>query len=62
LGETNVNESFEIIRDFTPYCNIPLLIPNSKNQELTFNNGMAILDKKIAELENRLKNIESKNV
>lgn len=62
LGETNVNETFEIIRDFTPYCKIPLLVPNSKNQELTFNNSMAILDKKIAELENKIKILENKNV
>ena len=59
LGETNNNETFEIIRDFTPYCKIPLLSPNSKNQELTFNNGMAILDKKIAELENKIKKLEN---
>lgn len=60
LGETNTNEVFEIIRDFTPYYKIPLLTPNSKNQELTFNNSMAILDKKIAELEEKIKKLESK--
>lgn len=59
LGETNNNEIFEIIRDFTPYCKIPLLSPNSKNQELTFNSSMAILDKKIAELENKIRKLEN---
>lgn len=61
LGETNNNETFEIIRDFTPYCKIPLLTLNSQNQELTFNNSMAILDRKIAELEEKIKRLENSN-
>lgn len=56
-GETNINETFEIIRDFTPYCKIPLLSMNSKNQELTFNKSMAILDQRIAELEEKIRKI-----
>lgn len=62
LGETNNNETFEITRDFTPYCKIPLIAPNSKNPELSFNTALAILDKKIAELENKVKELENKDI
>lgn len=57
-GETKINRPFQIIRDFTPNYKIPLLAPNSVNQELIFNHAIITLDKKIAELEGKIKKLE----
>lgn len=56
VGATKIKQPFQIIRDFTPNLRIPLLAPNSPNQELIFNNALTILDRKIAELEKKIKN------
>ena len=55
-GENKIAQPFQVIRDFTPNYRIPLITKNSFNQELIINHALTILDKKIAELENKLKN------
>lgn len=57
-GENRSSQPFQVTRDFTPNLKIPLIAKNSQNQELTINHGFAVLDKKIAELEERIKKLE----
>ncbi len=57
-GENKVTQPFQVTRDFTPNLRIPLIAKNSQNQELMTNHGFAMLDKKIAELEERIKKLE----
>ena len=57
-GENRTTQPFQVTRDFTPNLRIPLMAKNSQNQELMTNHGFAVLDKKIAELEARIKELE----
>lgn len=56
-GENKINQTIQIIRDFTPNYRIPLLAQNAQNQELIFNNALITLDKKVAELEDKIKKL-----
>lgn len=60
VGENKSNHNFQLVRDFTPNYKIPLIAKNSQNPESSVNHGFAVLDKKIAELEEKIKQLESK--
>jgi hypothetical protein len=49
-GENKLGQSYEMLRDFTPNLNLPLMIKNSVSPEFVFNESMAILDKKLTEI------------
>lgn len=57
-GENRIAAPFQITRDFTPNYKIPLITKNSLNQELIVNHALALLDRKIAELENQIKELK----
>mgnify|MGYP001582549100 CR=1 FL=1 len=59
VGENKTNQSFQLVRDFTPNYKIPLIAKNSQNPESSVNHGFAVLDKKIAELEEKIKKLEN---
>lgn len=58
LGENRINEVFEVIRDSTPHLKLPLLIKGSVIPEPLINHSFALLDNKIRDLENRIKELE----
>ncbi len=57
-GPTERNIPYEIFKDATPNLQLPLLIPNSLSTQLLFNESMRRLDLKIAELDDRIRQIE----
>lgn len=59
-GENKTKQNFQVTRDFTPNLRIPLIAKNSQSQELTVNYALALLDKKITELEEKIVCLESK--
>lgn len=58
-GENRIAAPFQITRDFTPNYKIPLITKNSLNQELIVNHALTLLDKKIMELENQIKELKN---
>jgi hypothetical protein len=57
-GESKINKPIQVIRDHTPNYRFPLLIKNSLNQEMIHNYTTTVLDRKIKELEDRIKKLE----
>lgn len=54
LGETNVNQNFEIVRDYTPNYNFPLILVGNPNPEIIFNQAIKLMDFKLKELESKI--------
>ena len=48
------NSAYEIVKDFTPNCDLPLMYSNFSSNYLTYNESMSILDQRIKDLENKL--------
>ena len=53
-GDTKLNQPLEIIRDFTPNYNIPLVAKNSLSSYITTNQALTLIDKKLKELEDKI--------
>jgi hypothetical protein len=60
-GETKINARYKVTSDFTPYLNIPLLIKNNASAEAIYNHAVTVIDKKLKDLDDRIKAIESKS-
>lgn len=54
LGDSKVGANFEIIKDFSPKYNLPLIAENSFSHELVHNHAIVMLENKISELEEKL--------
>jgi len=54
-GDSKIGVSYRILRDSTPFFNIPLLVPNSVSAELITNEAFKIIDSELKELFDKLK-------
>lgn len=54
IGETKIEQPYYVLRDFTPYLNIPLLTKNNPYPESVINRALSIIDSEINELKKRL--------
>lgn len=55
VGETKRNADYHIVRDQTPFLQLPLLSKNSPKTEEFYNHTILELDRKLRELDERLK-------
>lgn len=51
---------YEVIKDFTPYYRMPLLLPNSFSREMIYNRSISIMDSEMRKLENRISELEKR--
>ena len=54
LGDSRNDASYEIVKDFTPNLDLPLIKGEIISSSLLYNESMVILDKKIQEIEGKL--------
>lgn len=59
--ESLEGEICQITYDYSPINGIPLMPPNSIDPQTTYNAGIAIIDKKLLELDKRLTRMENMN-
>jgi hypothetical protein len=57
IKETKINKRYEITKDFTPILGLPMMSKGSLNPDAVYNAAIIILEKKIQELENSIKNL-----
>lgn len=57
-GETKINCSYEISRDYTPFLKIPLVANGTINPQILYSHAVKIIDQKLAEIEERIKKLE----
>ena len=50
VGQSKYSAAYEIIKDFTPHCNLPLM--QGGFNHIMFNEAMALIDQKLKDLEN----------
>jgi hypothetical protein len=60
IGESRNNVPYEIFKDFTPNLNLPLLLKNSRSNELLYNQGMFLIDAEISSLRKTVEELKSK--
>lgn len=60
LGESKINATYDISTNFTPSLRLPLMVKNSFQKEILYNEAMNILEQKIIALEARIKELESR--
>lgn len=53
-GEDKISVNYEIIKDFTPFCNLPLIHGQLSSSHILYNEAMAILDKRLKDIEDKL--------
>lgn len=58
IGESKINTSYDISSNFTPKYRLPLMLQNSFQREILYNQAMNILEEKIAALEARVAQLE----
>lgn len=58
-GKQKTSEIFDVIKDFTPQFGWPLLVANSFSSQTLINHSFIAIDKKVAELQNRIKELEN---
>ena len=51
LGETKINQPYELYNNFTPHCKMPMPAKNSLGLDILIKNTQLILDNRIANLE-----------
>lgn len=54
VGESKLDCTYKVLRDFTPHLGIPLISRNSPSFDQLYNKGAQILDGKIKSIEERL--------
>jgi hypothetical protein len=55
FGEPKYLADFEVVTSFTPYLKLPLLVKNSLSPEVFYNKALLELDRRIQELEAKVK-------
>ena len=58
MGESKVNTTFTISRDFTPNMGFPLLLKNSLSPEVTYNHSMKLLDQELQAIWDEIEKIK----
>jgi hypothetical protein len=53
-GESRFNSHYEIVKDFTPNYNLPLMYSDLKSSHMVYNEAIAILDQRIKAIEDKL--------
>jgi len=53
-GESKFNVGYDIIKDFTPNYNLPLIKSDITASHMVYNEAMAIIDQRIKDIENKL--------
>ena len=51
--QDKLNVPYDIIKDFTPHCNLPLINSNMATNHLVYNEAMAIIDQRLKDLEDK---------
>ncbi len=59
LKENKFDVNYEIVKDFTPNLNLPLINDGASSVYLSYNESMMILDKKIEELTKKINSLGS---
>lgn len=54
LGESKFNVAYEVIKDFTPNYDLPLIYGDLASSHLLYNEAMTLIDKKFKEIEDLL--------
>jgi hypothetical protein len=52
--ESKFNSSYEIIKDFTPNCDLPLMYSDIKSSHMVYNESMSIIDQRLKDIEDKL--------
>lgn len=60
VGNTQLNVSYEISRDFTSFLKLPLPVSNSLNTQLIVRQGFQMLDNKIKQLTDEINELKKK--
>lgn len=60
IQDSRISSHFEIIKDFTPHYNIPLLAENSFSTERIYNYGMVLIEAKLKAATDKIEELESK--
>lgn len=55
VGPNRCNEPFDVVRDFTPVYGFPLMTRNSFSADQIYNLSIVMLEKKLKELEDKIK-------
>jgi hypothetical protein len=59
LGESKINATYDIASNFTTNLRLPLMLQNSFQRELIYNEAMNILEQRVVALEARIRALES---
>lgn len=59
-GETKINSAYDISSNFTPALKLPLMLQNSFQREILFNQAMNLLEQRIVQLEARITELEKR--
>lgn len=58
IGDNKFDVKYEVLRDMTPFLNLPYLVKNSANFETFYNQSLNILDSKIKELQDQINKLK----
>jgi len=53
-GEDKASVDYEIIKDFTPFCDLPLIHGSLASSHILYNESMAIIDQRLKDIEDKL--------
>lgn len=54
LGNTGSNINYELFRNFTPYCKIPLMLKNTMSPDVIYNKAILQIDKELKTIKDKL--------
>jgi hypothetical protein len=54
VGDSKLDSSYKILRDFTPHLGLPLISPNSPSFNTLYNKSVQIIDAKVKSIEEKL--------
>ena len=54
VGESKFNVAYEVVKDFTPNYDLPLIYGDLASSHLLYNEAMALIDKRFKDIEDRL--------
>lgn len=57
IGESKLNSSYKVLRDFTPNLKLPVITKNNSNLDVLVNQGFQTIDCEFGKIKSALKNI-----
>jgi hypothetical protein len=59
VGQDKINESYTVVRDYTPFLGLPLTLAGSFSPETVYNLAVNIIDKKMREMQDQINKLKS---